>query len=83
MKNLDIDAMVKDLGTKIHNDFDTTWYVEDFLDGYLKAHCIEDEDYMTEENWKEFYNIITEPGLLTRFRETCIQEINERITYLF
>lgn len=67
----------------IREDFDTEWWMEDFLEAWKKAKGIEEEDELTDDQWIEFDADMHEPGLLRGFREVCIQEINERISYLF
>lgn len=77
------DAMAREIELEIHEYFDTNWHVEDFLQGYMTANDIDDEDRMTQKDWEDFYNRITEPGVLRNFKQVIIQEINERIPYLF
>ena len=65
----------------IDDKFNTTWYTEDFEYAYKKANGIEGE--MTEEQWSEFADKMSEPGFLERFRDTCTEAINEMISVLF
>ena len=74
-----LDEMDARIQQKIDEYFNTKWYTEDFLEGYKTARKIED---MTEKDFEDFEKCIT-TSMLYRFRETVIQEINERITYLF
>ena len=65
----------------IDNYFDTKWFVEDFVEGYKNANGIENRN-LTEEEWEDFDSKMI-PSMLKDFRETIIQEVNERVKYLF
>lgn len=80
MKNI-IEDIKDQIDYWIDDKFNTVWYTEDFEDAYKKANGIEGE--MTEEQWTKFEDKMGEPGFLERFRETCIEDINERISMLF
>lgn len=77
----DMDRIRKEIDKLIKEDFNITYYMEDFLEGYKIANDIEDE--LTEEQMNDFLEKVREPGFLKSFRNTVIADINERITYLF
>lgn len=77
------DDILDEVDEIIDDKFGTVWYAEDFLPAYMKANGIKNEEVMTDEQWIKFKNKMNEPGFLSGFRETCVQEINERIGYLF
>ena len=77
----DMDKIRKEIDKLIKEDFNITYYMEDFLEGYKIANDIEDE--LTEEQMNDFLEKVREPGFFKSFRSTVIADINERITYLF
>ena len=60
--------------------FNTQWYIDDFIAGYQEAKDIDGK--LTEEEEADFESQLTAENL-KNFREVIIQEINERIPYLF
>ncbi len=61
--------------------FDTRWCEDDFRAAYKAAKGIEDRE-LTEEEEKDFKNKMT-PELLRGFQRTVVEEVNERMIYLF
>lgn len=65
----------------IEKQFNTKWHKEDFLEGYRAAKGIENRE-LTEEELADFERQMSD-GRLKGFKETIIQEVNERMLYLF
>lgn len=77
------DDILDEVDEIIEDKFNTTWYAEDFLQAYMDANGIKSEEAMTNEEWIKFKDKMNEPGFLSGFRQACVQDVNERIGYLF
>jgi len=63
----------------IEENFDTRWYVEDFIGAYKQKIGLEPDDELSEEQEEEFMNIMNGYSL-SKLRDSVIEEANERIS---
>lgn len=66
---------------KIIEEFNTAWLLEDFINAYLNANGISDDEFSQEkkEDFFKRFNKLDLNGL----RQTIIQDINERLCIAF
>lgn len=78
--NKSYNVMKNQIDELIKSEFNTTWCMEDFLEAYMRENGVEE---LTEEQMQHFYEKMSEPGFLSHFRNTVIEQINEMMTYIF
>ena len=63
----------------IEENFDTRWYVEDFIGSYKQKIGLEPDDELSEEQEAKFMSIMNGYSL-SKLRDSVIEEANERIS---
>lgn len=63
----------------IEENFDTRWYVEDFIGSYKQKIGLEPDDELSEEQEAKFVSIMNGYSL-SKLRDSVIEEANERIS---